>query len=53
MTEIRYNTFDLICGAPWSGQLVSEPYIVHESLRPVEVPVRVFYDDGVVVENVD
>ena len=29
MTEIRYDTFDLICGAPWSGQLVSEPYIVH------------------------
>ncbi len=24
----------------------------HESLRPVEVPVRVLYDDGVVVENV-
>ena len=26
---IHYSTFDLICGAPWSGQLVSEPYIVH------------------------
>ena len=25
----------------------------HESLRPVEIPVRVFYDDGVVVENVE
>ena len=29
MTEIRYSTFDLMCGAPWTGQLVSEPYIVH------------------------
>ena len=29
MTEIRYSMFDLMCGAPWTGQLVSEPYIVH------------------------
>ena len=26
---ITYNTFDLIYRAPWSGQLISEPYTVH------------------------
>ena len=26
---IHYSTFDLIWGAPWSGQLISEPYTVH------------------------